>query len=322
MTRNTIQKIDQRALLSRLMLDISGGESVTLEFKKSTAEKDKACRTLCAFANGQGGELVFGVTPSGKVIGQKVTDRTLEELAQEFRGFEPGLNPYIQRIPIAAGEQELEALLVRVERASNTPVSFRGVPYERVLNTTRVMPRSDYQRHLLESMHTSDRWEIQPAKGCKIEDLDLNELVVTIEESIRRGRLLDPGTRDSLALLRGLGLLVHSDQLSCAAVALFCKDDQALPAFPQFQLRLARFKGKTREEFLDNRQYSGNAFGLLRRAERFARLVAHCQQDCARSIGSHGYARAPAGGRSRSLGKCFCASRLQQSFWSSFCGLV
>lgn len=62
---------------------------------------------------------------------------------------------------------------------------------------------------------------------------------------------------------------MKNDQLSCAAVALFCKDDQALPAFPQLQLRLARFKGKTREEFLDNRQYSGNAFGLLRRAERF-----------------------------------------------------
>lgn len=31
----------------------AAGESVTLEFKKSTAEKDRACRTLCAFANGQ-----------------------------------------------------------------------------------------------------------------------------------------------------------------------------------------------------------------------------------------------------------------------------
>jgi ATP-dependent DNA helicase RecG len=28
------------------------GESNTLEFKKSTAEKERACRTLCAFANG------------------------------------------------------------------------------------------------------------------------------------------------------------------------------------------------------------------------------------------------------------------------------
>ena len=270
MTRNTLHNADERTLLSRLMMDVSGGESVTLEFKKSTAEKDEACRTLCAFANGQGGELVFGVTPSGKVVGQKVTDRTLEELAQEFQGFEPFFSPFIQRIPIAGDdERDFEVLLVRVERAANTPVTFRGVPYERVLNTTRVMPRSDYQRHLLETMHASDRWEIQAANGCKIQALDLNELGVTIEESIRRGRLVDPGTRDPLALLRGLGLLVQNDQVSCAAAALFCKDDQALPAFPQFQLRLARFKGKTREEFLDNRQYSGNAFGLLRRAERF-----------------------------------------------------
>ena len=154
MTRNTLHNADQRALLSRLMMDVSGGESVTLEFKKSTAEKDKACRTLCAFANGQGGELVFGVTPSGKVVGQKVTDRTLEELAQEFQGFEPFFSPFIQRIPIAGDdERDFEVLLVRVERAANTPVTFRGVPYERVLNTTRVMPRSDYQRHLLETMH-------------------------------------------------------------------------------------------------------------------------------------------------------------------------
>ena len=270
MTAPKTQHPDQRALLSRLMADVSGSESVTLEFKKSTAEKDKACRTLCAFANGQGGELIFGVTPSGKLVGQKVNDRTLEELAQEFQGFEPGLNPHIQRIPVSdAGEHELEALLIRVEHSANTPVSFRGVPYERVLNTTRVMTRSDYQRQLLEAMHSSDRWEIQPAKGCNIDDLDLNELVLTIEEAIRRGRLVDPGTRDPLLLLQGLGLLLHGDLLSCAAVALFCKDDQALPAFPQFQLRLARFKGKTRAEFLDNRQYSGNAFDLLRRAERF-----------------------------------------------------
>jgi len=129
MTSEKTQHSHERALHSRLLVDVSGGESVTLEFKKSTAEKEKAFRTLCAFANGQGGDLIFGVTPSGKVVGQKVTDRTLEELAQEFQGFEPGLNPHIQRIPIAdEGEQKLEVLIVRVERSVNTPVSFRGVP--------------------------------------------------------------------------------------------------------------------------------------------------------------------------------------------------
>ncbi len=256
--------------LAALQALIAAGESLTLELKKSTAEKDRACRSLCALANGQGGQVVFGVTPSGKVVGQKVTDRTLEELAQEFQGFEPPLQTHMQRIPVSeTNATGLEVLLVQVDRATNPPVSYRGVPYERVLNTTRILPRASYQRLLAEAMHATDRWEMQPAVGCDINTLDRNELVVTIEEAIRRGRMEDPGTRDPMGLLRGLGLLVQGDQLSRAAVALFCQDDHAIPEFPQFNLRVARFKGTTRDEFLDNRQYSGNAFALMRRAERF-----------------------------------------------------
>jgi ATP-dependent DNA helicase RecG len=257
-------------MFQALLTLIAAGESLTLELKKSTAEKDRACRSLCALANGQGGQVAFGVTPAGKVVGQKVTDRTLEELAQEFQGFEPPMSLHLQRIPVTAGDEAgLEVLLVQVERAAQAPVSFRGVPYERVLNTTRVMPRATYQRLLIESMHATNRWEMQAAVGCGIDTLDQRELVVTIEESIRRGRMEDPGTRDPIGLLRGLGLLVQGDQISRAAIALFCRDDHAIPEFPQFNLRVARFKGTTRDEFLDNRQYAGNAFALMRRAERF-----------------------------------------------------
>ncbi len=39
--------------------------------------------------------------------------------------------------------------------------------------------------------------------------------------------------------------------------------------YPQCLLRVARFRGITRTEFLDNRQFRGNAFELLRIAERF-----------------------------------------------------
>jgi ATP-dependent DNA helicase RecG len=81
----------------------AAGESETMEFKKSTAEKERACRTLCAFANSQGGRLLFGITPSGKPVGQAVTDRTLEELAQEFRGFEPPLFPSVDRVAMGEG---------------------------------------------------------------------------------------------------------------------------------------------------------------------------------------------------------------------------
>jgi ATP-dependent DNA helicase RecG len=36
--------------LSALQALVASGESQTLELKKSTAEKDRACRSLCAMA--------------------------------------------------------------------------------------------------------------------------------------------------------------------------------------------------------------------------------------------------------------------------------
>ncbi|HZS81014.1 MAG TPA: hypothetical protein VFA14_06275 [Herbaspirillum sp.] len=48
-----------------------------------------------------------------------------------------------------------------------------------------------------------------------------------------------------------------------------CKEEAALQDFPQFLLKVARFKGTTRDEFLDNRQFHGNAFALMHRAEQF-----------------------------------------------------
>jgi ATP-dependent DNA helicase RecG len=244
----------------------AAGESETQEFKKSTAEKDRACRTLCAFANGRGGRLLIGVTPAGKLVGQTVGDRTLEDLAQAFQGFEPPLFPTVDRVPVAAG---CEVLVLTVTRSARVPVSFRGVAYERVLNTTRTMPRETYQQLLLEEMHATERWENRPAVGWDTSRLDHREMVLTLEESIRRGRIDDPGTREPLEILRGLGLLVESNRVSRAAVVLFCRDEEPLPDFPQLLLKVARFKGVDRDEFLDNRQFYGNAFALMRRAERF-----------------------------------------------------
>lgn len=232
---------------------VAAGESATLELKKSTAEKDRACRSLCAFANGVGGRVLFGVTPAGKVVGQSVSDHTLEDLAQEFQGFEPPLFPSVERVPVGGG---LEVLVLSVARGASVPVAFRGVAYERVLNTTRTMPRETFQRLLFEEMHATGRWENRPAEGWDVKRLDRREMVVTLEESIRRGRIDDPGTREPVEILRGLGLLVEGERVSRAAVVLFCADDVALPDFPQLLLKVARFKGTTRDEFLDNRSSS------------------------------------------------------------------
>jgi hypothetical protein len=37
--------------LEQIATWLASGKSTTLEFKKSSAEKERACRTLCVFAN-------------------------------------------------------------------------------------------------------------------------------------------------------------------------------------------------------------------------------------------------------------------------------
>ncbi len=150
------------------------------------------------------------------------------------------------------------------------PYTYDGRPYVRHGPTTLQMPQEEYRRRLIEQMHPTQRWEIQPAHELSMEDLDTSEIVRTVEEAIRRGRLDEPATRDPGHLLRGLGLL-RDDRILNAAVALFGLESSFLPHYPQCLLRMARFRGVTTHDFEDNRQVHGNVFDLLLRAQRFLR---------------------------------------------------
>ena len=246
---------------------VAAGESETLEFKKSTGQRTEACRTLCAMANGKGGKVIFGIAPENhSVVGQTVSQKTLDDLAAEFRKFEPALIPTIERVPFLANK---ELLVVSVLRATRPPCTWDGRAYQRIASATSPMPRDQYQNLLLEGLHGTERWENTVARGWTVDKLDVREIIVTLEEAIRRGRIDDPQTRDPLAVLRGLKLLSPDGELLRAAVVLFGKEDGLSPEYTQCALRVARFRGITKDEFLDNRRFEGNAFTLLRRAERF-----------------------------------------------------
>ena len=52
---------------------------------------------------------------------------------------------------------------------------------------------------------------------------------------------------------------------------LFGSTEKLEVEMPQSLLRVAHFRGLDQMEFLDNRQFNGNAFTLLTSAERFLR---------------------------------------------------
>ncbi len=241
------------------------GESETLELKKTTGERNEAAKAVCAMLNHRGGIVLFGATPEGTVVGQEVGDGTIERVSAEIQRIDPPAFPGVERHPV---DGLREVILVRVSPGSVKPYSYRGDSYRRVGNTSLKMSADEYNRMLFERVHSEQRWENQPAPYWSVDDLDEEEIVVTVEEAIRQGRLEDPGTREVKSLLRGLGL-IREDELLRAAVVLFGRREWMEATMPQCLLRVARFRGVGRTEFLDNRQFHGNAFMLLRSAQRF-----------------------------------------------------
>ena len=82
-------KGNQIMLLEELSQLITTGESDTVEFKKSTGQLQLAGENLCAFLNGQGVRVIFGVMDAGKLLGQDGTDATMQGIANVIRRIKP-----------------------------------------------------------------------------------------------------------------------------------------------------------------------------------------------------------------------------------------
>jgi len=251
-------------MISNLAELVARGESATLELKRSTGELREAMQTLCAFANGKGGHVIIGAKPSGELVGQQVSEQTLHEIAAARERFEPPLDLDIDTVEIAPGRS---ALVLTVSGLSDSvPFTFDGRAFERVGNTTRKMAQERYEALLLERAHSRRRWENQVADELTIRDIDRDEVfrILRIIESI--GRLTGPSAKNLPDALDRLGLR-KGGQLLRAAVVLFGKT--FLPDYPQCELRMARFRGVTKTEFMDQRQLRGPAFKLLEEAQLF-----------------------------------------------------
>lgn len=251
----------------QLSLLVEFGESETLELKTTTGGRREATRTICAMLNQRGGYVMFGVKPDGAVVGQQVSDRTLEELGAEIGRIQPAAYPEVIRVTVA---NQRDVIVVRVKAGEGGPYTYRGQGYRRVGNVTLPMSADEHGRAVLERYHKSERWENQEAAGWSIDDLNEKEIRTTIAEAVRRKRLDVPEHGSVKDLLLGLGL-VQGGAVYRAAAVLFGRRERLELDFPQCMLRVARFRGIDRSDFLDNRQFTGNAFELLRAGERFLR---------------------------------------------------
>jgi ATP-dependent DNA helicase RecG len=252
--------------LKELKLLVSGGESETLEFKKSTGQLRRAAETICGMLNGNGGQIIIGVSHEGHVLGQTISDRTLREVAEVLQKFEPAAS--VAQVSVNVGGHKSVLVLKVISNPESRPYVLDGRPYQRIGSTTSIMPQETYQRLLNERAHSHIRWENQAAGNYDNADLDSEEILRTVRLGIAAGRLPESTGNAVPDILERLKLL-RDGSPNQAAVVLF--GVRFMPDYPQCQLRLARFRGINKSEFLDQRQMEGHAFHLLEEAMLFLR---------------------------------------------------
>jgi ATP-dependent DNA helicase RecG len=241
------------------------------------------------------------VTPDKGIVGQTVNDGTMQDVAPSLRLFEPPAPVQIERVALPDSAHEL--LLLRADASHESwPFTFDGRPYERIGSTTSVMPQEKYQRLLLERAHSSQRWENLPA-SCSLEELDQEEIFKTVRLGVTAGRMSPSASPDVADVLDRLGLRVEGQVLN-AAVVVF--GGRMLPHYAQCQLRMARFRGTDKTEFLDQRQTNGHALQLLEEASQFSRGTCQSRAGLNQRVRAGGCTTVPPVALREALVNAFC----------------
>lgn len=200
--------------LEKLNELIASGEGERLEYKETTGQRVEACRTLCAFLNGDGGTVVFGVSRKGKLTGQLVSDETKKDLARAFCDFEPGIEIPTEYVDV---DESHQAIVCRVEGGAQKPYAYDGRPYRRVQSSTVKMPQEQYATLISRRNGFQSKWELQHEEGVSLDDVDLNEVTRTAKIAVAEGRLSpDVDVNDPKDLLRRFGLLKGDQPLNGA----------------------------------------------------------------------------------------------------------
>ncbi len=241
---------------------IVSDESRTLELKKTTGELKDGMHSACAFLNTEGGWLIFGVTPKSlKVLGQEVTDDTQREIAQALSYMEPAVDIRVQYIdvPDRLGYKVI-AMHFEGWTLGEKPYTYHGCPYYKVESTTKVMPREMYDERIRSYKPQQYSWERQVAEGLKIENLNVDRIRGCIRLGVEGGRVLESAVSEPIEQILSKWKLLSDGKPNNAAALLFSNE---IREFSQFKLRLARFVGTNKNEFIDNQRVEGNFFDLL-----------------------------------------------------------
>ena len=243
-------------------------ESEEREYKTSLSMWREIVETVASFATLRGGVIHTGIDQEGNTVGIQVGKGTLEDLANKIKvNTDPTQFPSIEEKHLD-GKTVIE---IHVPESIEKSVYAFRVPYKRVGRTNQKLSSSEVRRLVESSLGIS--WDARRCDRTTLGDLSdesIRSFALRMREE--RSRDVDP-TAPTDAILSKLGL-IENEHLTNAAVLLFGTAPHA--AFPQAQVRCARFLDTDGVEFIDMQVIGGDLFAQI--DETYAFVQRHIQR--------------------------------------------
>jgi predicted HTH transcriptional regulator len=107
---------------------IEEGEGVTIEFKRKVTSPEKIARTLIAFANSHGGNILFGVDDDGFVCGVRSEKEEVEQI--QFAGNFLAEPPVLFKLHIVPYKSKKDVIVCTVFESDTKPHKITDEKYE------------------------------------------------------------------------------------------------------------------------------------------------------------------------------------------------
>lgn len=242
---------------------IEEGESYKVEFKREFYQKDKnnIVKEMAAFANADGGWIIFGVDDNGKVAGLKETkkfEETIMNLAAN--NITPPIIPTFYVFTI----EEKDVVALEVPKGDNKP--YRPF-YIRHGTTKREVSLEELRRLYQESgLISFDRSLIDDSS---ISDLDIEKFEKYLFLTTGKHMNDFPVTRENLLLNKSiLGRRSGEYKVTIAGMLVFGKEPQKF--VPQSEIACVRFKGlEIGDELIDKKDFQGTLDELIEQSISF-----------------------------------------------------
>jgi len=228
-------------------------ESECVELKKSLAELKQGLISIVAILNKHGaGELWFGVSPDGSVVGLDVSEKILRDLSQSIGAhIEPRIYPQIE-LAMLDGKSCLHIAF----SGKDMPYFAWGRAYMRVADEDRQLTSRELENIILHKHKEAMRWDNEP---CEPETLSMEKLDAgKIRRFVELAELSWDNAEnalDKLSLIRN-GKLLN-------AVKLF------FAAEPPLQLRCAVFATTSSSTIIDRHDFDGDMLELIEEAQKY-----------------------------------------------------